>query len=328
MKIPASVRRLFEDQKGTNERLKVQVDARIQGLKDSRWHYEGRIKGLASFALKLESGRFAQPQALEDFFACTLVVPNAAEIERAQRIVLENFALVDKRPPHSGETHKSPDAFPFDDLRLYITLPHEAALPPTDLTGVVFELQIKTFLQHAWAIATHDLVYKTDDANWSKERIAYQTKAMLEHAEMSIQEAELLATCTSLAKQDRRTAQTKEGIALVKRQWSSEELPSDVRRLTQNILHLLEGLGIDWARLEQVLESGKQARSGMHPANLSPFLTIVQYLFGFEKDRMKRLLEGRSSGSKRVRILIPTEVEMPADIDRQQLRNGIFVEYD
>jgi ppGpp synthetase/RelA/SpoT-type nucleotidyltranferase len=100
------------------------------------------------------------------------------------------------------------------DLRLYVTLPDSPALPPTDLSDVVFEVQIKTFLQHAWSIATHDLLYKTDAVNWSKERIAYQIKARREHAEISIQEAEDLATSAALAKEDRKTVRVKKGISL------------------------------------------------------------------------------------------------------------------
>lgn len=239
MKVPASVRRLFDDQREKNERLKEQIDKRIAGFKRPRWHYESRVKELPSFALKLESGRFLHPDALEDFFACTLVVANMTEVAEAEQLLVENFTVVERRPPDAASTHKAPDAFPFDDLRLYVTLPENPALPPNDLTGTRFEVQIKTFLQHAWSIATHDLVYKSDDANWSKERIAFQTKAMLEHAEVSIQEAEALAGCSTLAREDKATKQTKAAIALLKRQWPADELPTDVRRLAVECQHVL-----------------------------------------------------------------------------------------
>lgn len=323
MKVPASVRRLFEDQKVKNERLREVVDKRVQGFKDARWHYESRVKQLLSYALKVESGRFAKPAALEDFFACTLVVANVAEIERAEQIICTNFALKERRPPDGALTHKSPEEFPFDDLRLYVSLPQDPSMPPTDLTDLVFEVQVKTFLQHAWSIATHDLLYKTDDANWSKERIAYQTKAMLEHAEVSIQEAESLATTSALAKENSRTTQIKAGIALVKQQWTADELPADIRRLAQNVLSLLDGLHINLGRLEAVLEHGKEARSGTHPTNLSPFATIIQYLFKYEKDKLSELLT--RDARKSFRVLIPDEVEIPEDLDRGTLRNAIFV---
>lgn len=323
MKVPASVRRLFEDQKEKNDRLKEIIDRRVHGFKDMRWHYESRVKQLPSYALKVESGRFTRPEALEDFFACTLVVANVAEIQRAEQMVCANFTLVERRPRNATQTHKSPEAFPFDDLRLYVSLTDDPSTPPTDLKDLIFEMQIKTFLQHAWSIATHDLLYKTDDANWSKERIAYQTKAMLEHAEISIQEAERLAASPALAKEDARTVEIKAGIALLKQQWEADDLPADVRRLARNVLQLLSGLHIDLVRLRSVLEQGKAARSDMHPANLSPFATIIQYLFAYEKDKLSELLT--RDGRKPFRILIPDEVDIPEDIDRGTLRNAIFV---
>lgn len=321
MKIPASIRRLYDDQKDINERLKQRVDERIRGLKDSRWHYESRVKELNSFALKIESGRYDTPGALEDFFACTLVVANAAQVDDAERLISTTFALKQRRPPHGTQTRKSPASFTFDDLRLYVALPDIPSLPPTDLVGTTFEVQIKTFLQHAWSIATHDLVYKTDDANWSKERIAYQIKAMLEHAEVSIQEAESLAASTVLAKEDRQTLEIKGAIRLLRSQWQADELPNDVRRLAQNILALIQALQLKMGRLEEVLTIGKTA-AGTHPSNLSPYATVVQYLFDQEQDRMTAML---SDSGRRTRVLIPQEIVLPAAINRAALTNAVFV---
>jgi hypothetical protein len=137
MKVPASVRRLHEDQKETNDRLKAIIDERMRGVKHPRWHYESRVKELASFALKIESGRFGNPAALEDFFACAIVVANATEIAEAEKLIGENFAVKERRPPRPAYTHKASNAFPFDDLRLYVTLPDSLAEPPTDLKASV-----------------------------------------------------------------------------------------------------------------------------------------------------------------------------------------------
>ena len=322
MKIPASIRRLHEDQKAVNDRLKEQVDNRMASLKQPRWHYESRVKELLSFALKIESGRFDKPFALEDFFACTFVVANAQEVTEAEKLIRESFTVKFRKPKQAHQTHKASDSFPFDDLRLYVTLQPNPILPPTDLLDVLFEVQIKTFLQHAWSIATHDLLYKTDDVNWSKQRIAYQIKAMLEHAEISIQEAENLATSASLDKEDRRTTDIKKGIKLVKAQWTADELPPDVRRLAENVTNLLEGLQLKIDRLEQVLNDGKTQREGIHPANLSPYATIVQYLFEAEQEKMMFLLTAEKS---RTRILIPLEVELPPGVKPADMKNAVFV---
>jgi ppGpp synthetase/RelA/SpoT-type nucleotidyltranferase len=322
MKIPASIRQLYEDQKTLGDRLKETIDKRIAGLKKPRWHYESRVKDLTSFALKIESGRFLNPQALADFVACTIVVANAKEMGEAERLIGENFSVKERRPRNQHQTHKAPDSFPFDDLRLYVCIANTPAEPPTDLIEVVFEVQVKTFLQHAWSIATHDLLYKTDDPNWSTERIAYQIKAMLEHAEIAILEAEALAKSDALAKQDFRTGAIKDSIALIKSQWGPDELPKDVRRLATNISNLIDALRLKIERLEQILNEGKAARAGTHPANLSPYATVVQYLLVNEKEKMVFLLRDNKS---RTKVLIPEEIELPADIDKTGLRNAVFV---
>jgi len=322
MKVTRSVRQLYENQKGPNDRLKSEVDRRLFSLKQPGWHYESRIKELTSFALKIETGRVENPSLLEDFFACTLVVTNVSVIEEAEQLIARHFKVKDRRPKDPTRTHKASDAFPFDDLRLYATLPEDSALPVSDLSELVFEVQIKTFLQHAWTIATHELVYKADDANWSKERIAYQIKAMLEHAEVSIQEAGRLAESGVLAKEDPRTAEIRYGIALLKQQWTPDELPHDVRRLAQNIAGLLRALRIEVGRLEEILAVEKGRRAGTHPTNLSPYAAVVQYLFDAEKDKMVRFLE---SDRARFKVLIPSEIDIPSNLDRARCRNAIFV---
>ena len=321
MKIPASVRNAFEDQEAKYNRLKDVVDTAVMSFRRPRWHYESRVKALQSFALKLESGRF-KPGALEDFFACTIVVANLAEVAEAEQLVGQRFKVLARRPKQPGQTHKRPDSFPFDDLRLYVALPPDPALPPSDLIGVRFEFQVKTFLQHAWSIATHDLVYKSDDVNWSKERIAFQTRAMLEHAEVSIQEAETLAASVALAKEDAPTKLLKDGIALLRRHWSPEELPADVRRLATNVLALIDGLKVNLPRLDEILIAGKVA-SGSHPANLSPYGTVVQYLFAAEQAKLVSFLE--CAGDRITPILISAEIDVPVGIDRTKWKNAISV---
>lgn len=326
MKVPASIRRLHEDQAEVNRRLKLEVDHLLLGLKHLRWHYESRIKELDSFALKVESGRVPDPGQLEDFFACTLVVPTALDVAAAESLITDTFALAERRPAQPARTHKRPEAFPFDDLRLYVSIRHDPAFPPdrppNDLCGIRFEVQVKTFLQHAWAIATHALVYKTDEVSWSKERIAFQIKAMLEHAELSIQEAERLAESNALAKEDGVSSDLRESISLVKAEWNADELPTDVRRLAENVTALRRALRVEIPDLEALLTTGKATRGNTHPANLSPYGVIVQYLAEAARDKLEEAL---TSTRSRFKVLIPAEIDLPPDLDRTTCCNAIFL---
>ena len=221
------------------------------------------------------------------------------------------FDHSERRPPVDTETHKSPDAFPFDDLRLYVRWKDDPALPPSRLHGTLFEIQIKTFLQLAWSIATHDLIYKSDEANWSKMRIAYQIKAMLEHAEVSIQEATRLSECSTLAKTDRKTASLRTFIVLLGDLWQKGDLPANVRRLAENIMHLADLVKIDAQELKHLLEQERVQGRGPLTLNLTPYGVVVQTLFARKE---KELLDALCENQKHL-VIIPRELELPGGMD-------------
>jgi ppGpp synthetase/RelA/SpoT-type nucleotidyltranferase len=324
MKIPASIRQLYEDQHGANLRLKPKVDERIRGLKRDSWHYESRIKQEQSFALKLESGRVNDPAGLEDFFAATLVVRNATEISQAERLVHDSFTQIKRRPRADDRTHKESSAFPFDDLRLYVRWRDDLALPATGLSGITFEVQVKTFLQHAWSIATHDLVYKSDQVSWSKQRIAYQIKAMLEHAEISIQEADNLSKSTILAKIDPITESTQEYMELLVSQWAASDLPADVRRLAENVRGVTGLIGLNAMRLGLALAAERARGKGTLITNLSPYGIVVQTLIAQHPDKF---IEAVTSGRSKIHrpILVSAELDLPSGLDPARCTNAVFV---
>src|SRR5688572_31274713 len=113
MKILKSIQRAYNDQLDVNKKLESKVDDIFKNNKEGVWHFEHRIKPLESFALKIEGGRFENPNKLEDFLACTLVVRNLKEIDKAIDLVKNFFDITNRRPPVFGKTHKKPDSFPF-----------------------------------------------------------------------------------------------------------------------------------------------------------------------------------------------------------------------
>jgi ppGpp synthetase/RelA/SpoT-type nucleotidyltranferase len=322
MKIPGSIRALYEDQSEVCQKLKTSVDKLLQGRLHERWHYESRVKTIESFTLKIESGRFQNLSALEDFFAATIVVSNGSEIDEAEKIASELFSLQSRRPKSDGKTHKRPDEFPFDDLRLHLGWIDDPSLPASGHSGHLFELQIKTFLQHAWSIATHDLIYKADEANWSKMRIAYQVKAMLEHAEISIQEAAKLSESVALAKTNERTAALTTFIALITTLWAKEDLPGNVRGLAENVMGLADLVGLDARALGTLLREEQDQGRGPETRNLSPYGIVLQTLF---QHRKADLYSALSKKPNKMRVLIPKELEVPNDADSSAWQSAILV---
>ena len=322
MKTPASIRLLYDDLYEINKTLKEKVDERIQSFRESRWHYESRLKPPESFALKMETGRISNPMEPEDFFACTIVVENKSAVKRAENLIRNNFDLYERRPPSEEWTSKQSHSFTFDDLRLYVRWKDDPMLRPTEVAGTLFEVQIKTFLQHAWSIATHDLIYKVDNVSWAKERIAYQIKAMLEHAEISIYEAEKLATSPALKKTNKHIKTLLQIIKLLRSFWSIDDLPKDMVRLAGNVKAIMEVLEIDIERLKKILKDETEKGRGTKTLNLSPFGIIIQSLLNQEKEKIFNYL---TSDENNFKIFIPGEINLPEHVDKSTLRNALLL---
>ena len=238
----------------------------------------------------------------------------------AEQLVCETFELKQRRPPTGAKTLLSPWSFDFDDLRLYVAWRDDPSQRPTGLSGLVFEVQVKTFLQHAWGIATHDFIYKADDVNWSGARIAYQVKAMLENAELSISEAKKLAASAMLNREDKLHESLRTTIAALRQRWDGERLPSDLRRLAQTVEETAALLRIEmdevWATLDRATESG----TGTKTLDLSPYGAILAALVA---ERGARLFDPLAKVKGKKTVFVPFEIELPqlaAEIDGRLVR--------
>lgn len=322
MKISKSVRDKYLDLLDTYEKLGKYVDNLILNNISNRWHYESRIKELESFALKIETGRVRNPSELEDLFACMIVVNNLSSMEAAEKLVLEKFSLFERKPRRDDYTFKYSDSFPFDDTRYYVKWKDDVKVKPTGLDGLLFEIQIKTFMAHSWSIATHDMIYKTDEISWPKERVAFQIKAMLEHAEASIQEVECLAKSKTIDKTNYKTETIANIITLIREKWADKYLPENRKGLAENIFDLMKAINRDVDSLKEILEKESILGRGEKTLNLSPFSAIVQSLIFQEPSIMQDFLTGPS---KKYKIFIPPEIELPSSIASDGLRNAVSI---
>jgi ppGpp synthetase/RelA/SpoT-type nucleotidyltranferase len=311
MKIVQSIQELYNTNLPYFKIINSKVDEVVKSNKNDRWHYESRIKQIESFAMKVEMGRFDKREIFEDLFASTIVVKNLSEISLAENFISKHFNIRFKRPQSRNFTHKDSFSFPFDDLRLYVSLKDfdTGELAP-NLYEIVFEIQIKTFLQHAWSIATHDLIYKSDKINWAKERIAYQVKAALEHAEVTISGVEELSKIRELAKENKEVKKVNQLISMILNHWKPEDLPSDRRRLAQNIIGFIEAVGLNLSELNEILVLEKQQGRGTLTRNLSPFLIVVQSIFNNYPDKIINYLQNGDNRNKQ-KILITSEMTVP-----------------
>ena len=278
MKILKRIRDIYDERQPLYELLAQEAEEVLKPKAEEKgWFFLARVKEIESFALKIETGRVKEPACMEDFFACTIIVPTIAQIDQAERLVLSFYSRNSRRPPSKDMTHKTPSNFVFDDLRLYVARRPSASGRNLQLDNVVFEVQIKTILQYAWGVATHDLIYKSDTVSWPLERLSFQVKAMLEHAEIAISEAARLAEAPALAKKDKRTVGILRLIGHIRHIWPSESLPADIKRLAETMFELLRSCDLDVRRFPKIIEAEKR-RLGILPTDLSPYAFTVQAL--------------------------------------------------
>ncbi len=309
MKIAKSIRNAYNSVTDEYKRLSEEICSRLEPeVKLNEWFFRHRLKELESFALKIETGRVDDPRRMEDFFASTIVVPNMSAVSDAEQLLEGIYEVYTRRPSHDETTLKKASDFVFDDLRIYLKFKTTSTGRNEDLEGLIFEVQIKTILQYAWEIASHDLTYKTDDVSWPKERIAFQVKAMLEHAEIAIAEADRLANSPAISKKDPETTSTLEIINVIREFWNREHLPNDLKRLARSILRVMNTCELKSDKLEAVLVKEKQ-RIGILPTNLSPYAFLIQALAHNTDLDFKTKIT--SNLNERTRILIHDDMELP-----------------
>ena len=202
-----------------------------------------RLKTVESLAEKIETGRFKKWSDLNDLFACTIIIPTLSHEKEVIEFCQKTFEIVNivKR----GQNKKAPDTFIFDSTRIYAKLrptPHISLGDNLSIYSIVFEIQIKSAFEHAWSVATHDLVYKSSEIDWRRFRLAAQIKATVEQLDTLILAFE--ETSKIIQNNDYPDIKIKRQLASeINKLFDNKKLPDelqpkDMSRLCDN-LHLL-----------------------------------------------------------------------------------------
>ncbi|MCF7727112.1 hypothetical protein [Sulfitobacter sp. M22] len=307
VKIEATIRRAHE---ALHEEFTF-VEADVRGLLKEAceiqgWSFEDRLKSADSYAMKLMTGRYDDYQ-IDDFYACTIVVPNLKAVLEAIDFVKKSVVIIEEKP--GAETHSWPTSFGFDSVRIYCKLP--TSVNPKPYQRHSFEIQVKTLLEHAWAKATHDFSYKGDDVSWARERLAAQIKAVLDNVDLSINELERTANSEFLDKKNPAYEKLRRIITVLKSEFGTEDSPhtiTDYKRLAEQVARLLDRLELEADDLITILSAEAELDRGKFTINLSPYSIILVSIAMQLPDKLRDKLTARPQNSRLGKIVIPHEV--------------------
>lgn len=185
MIVSAAIKRKYDFYKPYLEALANNIDMALHNFCRSKgFAYTSRIKTLESLSEKIETGRFANWDSLDDLFAATIIIPNQNFEEDVVSFLGSAYETI--KVKKKGSTLKSPDVFRFDSTRFIGRLKVYDEANKQPFTDIPFEVQIKTAFEHAWSVATHSLSYKTNVVDWKILRLTAQLKSSVEQLDMLV----------------------------------------------------------------------------------------------------------------------------------------------
>ncbi|MCX6901616.1 MAG: hypothetical protein NT105_23295 [Verrucomicrobia bacterium] len=127
---------------------------------------QARPKSIASFAEKAARRFATYPDAvnqLTDLCGGRVIVQTLEQVEAVCAFVEKNFRVLER---DDKTTHLKADQFGYRDMHFIIQVPADCPLGFTPEERRVIgerraELQVRTWVQHAWADTLHDRMYKT-----------------------------------------------------------------------------------------------------------------------------------------------------------------------
>jgi len=152
---------------------------------------DGRVKDPLSLLTKIQQKQYETLDDITDLLGLRIITYFPDDVEKVRNIIEREFTLdldncVDKR------LNDNPAEFGYSSLHLIATLhPKRLNLPEYEqYTGMKFEIQIRTILQHAWAEIEHNYVYKPHSTvPPDVKRLFFRIAALLEVADLDFQRA-------------------------------------------------------------------------------------------------------------------------------------------
>ncbi|MBO6719379.1 MAG: hypothetical protein JJ913_15590 [Rhizobiaceae bacterium] len=235
-----------------------------------------RIKAPESLRDKIETGRYANLEEIDDIVAFSVIIDTLSQ-EREAKAFLRKAFLVER--VKSRSTLRDERSFDFDCTRVYCRLSDKMGNRP-EIENFIFEVQIRTLLQHAWSKITHSLVYKAQSYDERASRLAAELMAQIESADRTFSrfktssKAVKRVTRTDAAASAQITAMFDELVAT--RIIPSELRPVNGRRLGENVYNSIQNRRKNLSKAMEKIRDFATQQKDSFPSSVSLFqLSIV-----------------------------------------------------
>lgn len=106
-----------------------------------------------------KADKYLNVSEITDLLGFRVICYFSSQVDEAAEIIRDIFD-VDKAMSCDKRTMIPPNSFGYISLHIICSLRNDGSVP-AELTGLKFEIQLKSILQHAWAEIEHDLGYKS-----------------------------------------------------------------------------------------------------------------------------------------------------------------------
>ncbi len=125
--------------------------------------YKARVKSFQSYYKKIQKFKIKavgkEMPLLTDILGIRIMCTFISNLEEVKNILSKNFELYDVENKGDHSNYKS---FGYESIHFVVNVPDSFKVGLLIPDGIVFEIQLRTVLQDAWAEIEHDLVYKSE----------------------------------------------------------------------------------------------------------------------------------------------------------------------
>lgn len=276
--------------------------------------FSGRVKSCDSLRDKLETGRFKSFSDIDDIVAFSIIVDTSDQTRNVAEFIKGTFEVVESR---TGGTIRDERVFDFDCARYYcqISDPDGVRKP---LSEIVFEIQVRTILQHAWSKVTHRHVYKPERFDYRSSRLASETMAHIESIDRTF------TNFSEIAKNVKRVtrkgmAKRLEVVRVIDKLIDDGIVPKEIRpqngrRFGDNVYEAIVDPDKNFDAAMAVIKQFLSSESGRMPRSVTLFQLITVALY------KEHLLSFESNGRDRYYHITPELVGLFPDVAKIENR--------